>query len=85
MERVEVLRIKIPEMDAYLRDILKLIQYDALPEGIYKELASISGKLDVAKSVLHGMLPRAYVSEKIQSIHQDEANDHIIYLSEQFL
>jgi len=32
IERMDVLRTKIPEYDTYLRDIKKLIEYDALPE-----------------------------------------------------
>jgi hypothetical protein len=77
--------VKIPEYDTYLRDIKKLIEFDALPEWIYKELASISWKIDDAKATLSKILPKQYVSEKLKSIAEDEGGDHIVYLSEQFL
>lgn len=85
IERIDVLRVKIPEYDTYLRDIKKLIEFDALPEWTYKELASISWKIDDAKDTLAKILPKHYVSEKLKSIADDETSDHIIYLSEQFL
>jgi superfamily II DNA or RNA helicase len=85
IERIDVLRVKIPEYDTYLRDIKKLIEFDALPEWTYKELASISWKIDDAKDTLEKILPKHYVSEKLKSIAEDETSDHIIYLSEQFL
>lgn len=72
-------------MDAYLRDIKKLIQYDALPEGTYKELAEISGKIDDAKITLETNVPKVYVTEKLQSIDGNTNIESIIYLSEQFL
>lgn len=85
IERIDVLRVKIPEYDTYLRDIKKLIEFDALPEWTYKELAGISWKIDNAKSTLASILPKHYVSEKLKSIADDETSDYIIYLSEQFL
>lgn len=85
IERMDVLRTKIPEYDTYLRDIKKLIEYDALPEWTYKELAYISWKIDDAKDTLQSIVPKQYVSEKLKSIADDETSDHIIYLSEQFL
>jgi superfamily II DNA or RNA helicase len=85
LERIDVLRIKIPELDTYFRDIKKLIKYDALPEWVYKDISEISGKIEDAKKELETAMPRNYVAEKIHSIEENQPNDQIIYLSEQFL
>lgn len=85
LEKIDLLRGKMPDMDAYLRDIKKLIEYDALPEGTYKELAEISGKIDDAKITLETNVPKVYVTEKLQSIDGNTNIESIIYLSEQFL
>ncbi len=87
--KLELFSDVYPVAKSWCDDVIRIIKdYDALPEGLLKDIAGINPKKGDPENIFrsyHELLPDKYISKIFETAEQAESQDELIVLTEELI